>query len=84
MVAKSATFDRLCLSFGSQAIAVHLASVPELSQVQVLQSSMKAWFGMQVKPGSLSGTLAAGGGKHKRLVQIQTIPFAEHLQRLQS
>jgi hypothetical protein len=41
VVINSAMFERFCLSLGSQAIAVHLASVPDSSHEQVLQSSLK-------------------------------------------
>jgi hypothetical protein len=84
VVISSAALDLFCLSLGSQAIAVHLARVPESSHEQVLQSSLKTWLGTQVNPGSFTGIFGGGVDGHKRRVQIQTIPFAEHLQRLHS
>lgn len=59
-VASSAT-ARLCLSLGSQAIAVHRARVPVESHEQVLQSSLNTAFGVHVYPGSFKGIFDCGG-----------------------
>lgn len=81
-VVTATSFALLCRSFGSQAIAVHRASVPVASQVHELQSSLNARLGVHVNPGSVTGIFTLEG--HPFLVQAQSIPFETHRHRLQS
>lgn len=65
----SSAIALLDLSSGGQAIAVHLAKVPELSQLQVLQSSLKTLPGVQVKPGSFTLGRASWQSKNQQIVR---------------
>lgn len=69
---------------------VQAAIVPEESQVQWLQSSMKGWLGSHLNPGALTGIFSdrfrrslEGGGQAMR-VQRAKVPEESQVQRLQS
>lgn len=55
----SSAAARFVRSSGGHAIAVHLAKVPDVSQLQVLQSALKTFPGVHVKPGSFTPGFAS-------------------------
>lgn len=66
----SSAIARFVRSSGGHAIAVHLAKVPDVSQLHVLQSALKTAPGVQVKPGSFTPGFKSWHSENNEIFRI--------------